>query len=41
MTSMKINDLNEIENAITPNGIKITLQIFLGIIFFIIIYNNL
>ena len=41
MTSMKINDLNEIEDGITPNGIKITLQFFLGVVFFIIIYNNL
>jgi hypothetical protein len=41
MTSMKRNDLNEIEDGITAKGIKITLQIFLGVVFFIIIYNNL
>lgn len=41
MTSMRRDDLIDIENNISPKGVKITLQLFLGIIFFIIIYNSL
>ena len=41
MTSMRRYDLNEIEDSISPKGMKITLLLFLGITVFIIIYNYL